>query len=272
MKKQAAVDYYCDRALEEQAHIEATLEELRGKPERSLIEEVYERLYFDHAAPMAGHLLVANLMRRQSDPKLLLTTALPMVRVESDAPVFSLDYRGTNVGSCGEAEYKFCSALEQIRGLRVSGADFHDRISVYYDPETQVPLLLRKQKDESSAITLQPITVGQAYLPPGTYVGIVSRHQNDGPLVAQTNQDKAMIQAYELQTDLMVDPLRLSPWAYSTSQDQALFAVNAEYDAYSGELNYVNYNAARGRMITDVSLGDFQEAATEVMKMCGVAA
>lgn len=161
-------------------------------------------------------------------------------------------------GSCSMAEGYFRDALTQIRTGRRRG---HKIISAYHN-EGGEPIALRKNTDESSAITLRRLKLGPLILPPGTIVGVGNK---SAEITGSLKRGSYVLNTFLAGRQFQVTPRRLSPWAFNNPADRALFGL---YDNISSP----TYNETRGRIASEIEIDDFREAAHKVMELCGVAA
>lgn len=274
MKSKIVLDHYREVAAEERARLEAASAEVDDVAGQLMVDLAASEVHFRAALPTMGSVLVAGTfgsietetfggkIDKQPRSEFLSEVALPVARIDQEDQQFSLELGTGALMGCSESEWRFVEALEQVWG---GGQSPHFNISVYHDKDTGTPLIFRKQKTESSGITLQPMRVGTMTVPSGTYVG-VPRFQRHAALQSSERQfGNVVYETYEVDDKFAVYPLRLSPWAYRDRADNALFAVASELDPATGVIEHVTYDAHRGRAILKATLDEFREAATILM-------
>lgn len=274
MKSKLVIDHYHAVAAEEQARLAAASAEVSDIAGQLMVDLAASEVHFRAALPTVGSVLVAGAfgsietetfggkVDKQPRSEFLTEVALPVARIEQEDHQFSLKAGAGAFMGCSEAEWRFVEALEQVGD---GGQSPHFNISVYYDKETGTPLIFRKEKTESSGLTLQPVQVGELAVPSGTYVGI-SPFQHDAVQTSQRQFGNVNYRTFEIGDNFAVYPLRLSPWAYPDREDHALFAVASERDPETGAIEHVTYDAQRGRVILSATLDEFRGAAAVLMQ------
>lgn len=158
---------------------------------------------------------------------------------------------------CKDAETYFVECLSQING---QSEGRQTRISVYHTPEG-TPLAIRKSYEQSTALTLQPAEL----IPAGTIASISYNKRAKTTGKTTLSRDYyCSLATYQVDGELELAPLRISPWAYDDPIDRALFAVT---DNGQGK---PHYSERRAELITGHNLDDFRQAADQVMQLCGV--
>lgn len=197
------------------------------------------------------------------------STLLPMSGIAPAAAAAEGRLWGEVPDNCDSAEEYFSNAVDRIRG---NGYAMHPQwLRVYHDESGQL-LALRKSWDVTSSLTLQPVSLGEVVLPPGTIVKISSRSK----YMPQTGRAKINHQAGQIDVStclvegaLPLFPARISPWAYESPLDRSLFAVNTQ--VFREDVK-PDINPARKSLAENYSLDDFREAAQTIMHLCTGAA
>lgn len=167
------------------------------------------------------------------------------------------DLRGPFKSTCYSAEAQFLTALKQARQIGTDTTDVeswraHGRISVYSDESGQ-PVLLRKQREHSTALTLTNISLlGKRgfILPAGSIVSVQA-----GRATEQASKDEAGTRygSYVFNKKMGIFPLRFSPWVFSDPHKRALFASTNPAIKQSEQETLAN-----------ITLDDFKEAAHNI--------
>lgn len=163
--------------------------------------------------------------------------------------------------ACIAAELYFTDALQQVGERRYIS---QSRVTMYHD-QNGAPVLLRKSEDVSSALTLCGIEISGVPIVPGTIVGVDKRASKEKTGSLQFEYQGFEIATHLLQPDLLVNPIRISPWAYPNPLDRALFAMSS-YGAQSAKVD-----RDRQERVVPYSLEDFHRCAHVISELCSVA-
>lgn len=174
------------------------------------------------------------------------------------------------VRSCSAAEYYFCETVEQVRANVKEDDSVNTEqksITVFHD-STGKPLAIRKAHEEVTALSLVPIAIGDVTLPAGTIINVERPADMDATgkrVFAVPYGEHRVYRSFKVDA-IGVTPARISPWAYEQPDDRAIFACHQDiYDQ-------AEILPARANLISSYSLGDFTQAACDVLSMCGVSA
>ncbi len=174
-------------------------------------------------------------------------------------------------GRCKDTERTFHDTLQQAKHGNYAG---QSQVRVYHSA-AGVPLVLQKETQYASGLALAPFTItdsemhvnveatGFAHVPAGTVVGLRSEQGNRS---GNRKRKGCQYSTWTVDGPVALRPVRLSAWAYADPLDRAIFAVET---TNMGSLD--GYNLERGARLTGHSLGDFQNAAGNIMEFCGVA-
>ncbi|MCA9330726.1 hypothetical protein KC957_01655 [Candidatus Saccharibacteria bacterium] len=221
--------------------------------------------------PLPSHLLAQTALNRLASKEPGRATpaqikagqaAMALIAPIDDTP-HMLEGAARTGSYCADAEPKFVGALRQLAaGQAIEGDDYasHERISVYHAPDGTA-LALRKQRTDSTALLLEPVSInGSVTAPVGTIVDVVGTTECTGQAELR---DGTRLASYQVTDETQLSPLRISPWAHTEPLDRALFGVEAPSE-------HVYVDLARAREVAGVAPSDFQNAASQIMAMCGV--
>ena len=171
--------------------------------------------------------------------------------------------RETRVGlangqACALAESTFNTALQQVRRRRFGE---HARISAYHDDEG-VPLLFRKTAYERTALTLVAFRTRDFAIPPGTIAGVLKENVTE-PTGRKKHKSFAL-ESWPWSDRDILQPLRLSPWAYEDAEERALFAC----EGFPLGEEWLEYDRYRADMVKRTSLEDYTAVAQRIMELC----
>ena len=177
---------------------------------------------------------------------------------EARPAAFSGNNRG--IGCCASAESYFADLIEAVSG---KPSKLNNRVSVYTDKALH-PLVLRKSYEERSGITLAPLIASDVKIPAGTIVGL-GGNVNEYCLGKSRARNKyTRLETYMVEEPIPLQPVRISPWAFSAGLARTVFAVRS----YGKK----KYDSERAGIVINHSLRDFRDAASRVMQLCGVVA
>lgn len=270
-------DHYYERlaAEREQAGPTSELMRVTAAAWGDAIARRFVRYNFDNdqasiTFPLPSHLLAQTTLNRLAGQQPGHATG---VQIEAGraamAMIAPIEHTPYTLGSavrtgsyCSEAEPMFVGALRQLAGGQATeGDDYasHERLSAYHAPDG-TPIALRKQRTDSSALLLRPVSInGTVTAPAGTIVDVVGTTECTGQAELR---DGTRLTTYQVTDETQLSPLRISPWAHAEPLDRALFGVEAAL-----ERPYVDLT--RAREVASIALSDFHEAATQIMAQCG---
>jgi hypothetical protein len=172
---------------------------------------------------------------------------------------------------CPNTESFLSGALDILEATSGVAAKHQTTLSVYHDNGT--PLAFRKSETESTAITLAPLQVADdLVLPAGWLIGVdgsempkTGKHFDHHYLDIGNKHKTTALQAFSVEEGMKGLPLRALPWAYPEAVDRSLYAIR-----YFEELDrqHITYDAARGDIVVNRSLDDFQAAARRIIDLC----
>jgi hypothetical protein len=160
-----------------------------------------------------------------------------------------------DANNCLEAEGFLRDAMQQVRRRRPMG---QSRVAVYHS-EDGVPILLRKRKKESTALSLVNLSVGGMYVPAGTIMALKEYTLALLPDGQRRAHDTSYA-TYKIDHTFGIRPLRISAWAYPEAIDRALFGFH--------DASWLD--TKRAQMAMRYTIDDFREAAAKIMAMCQV--
>lgn len=166
--------------------------------------------------------------------------------------------KSSNV-ACSNAELYFIHALQQIREGCCKN---QPKVSVYHDQDG-APVLLRKNKEVDSALTLRGMEISGVPIVPGTIMGVDERASKEKTGSLRFRKYGFEVATYLLPSDLLVNPIRISPWAYDNPLDRVLFAM---YDEEPIEVD-----RDREERVVSYSIDDFRRCARVINVLCKVA-
>lgn len=243
-------------------------------PSIFLMQKLLGRLYTpeDFSQPDTDVTIAMKQRRRRNIGEFITQHILPIAGIAQEEPSLSTRLVSGNGGTCTRVESTFGQLLAQVKGKK----SYHPKVSVYFDPATQKPIIIRKTYDNTSGLALAPISADGVYIPQGTVVGFPYRYDAghetaDGQfeLVGKSQQGGAAYASYALGPDAGIEPMRLTAWAFDDPLDRTLFAVRAEASV-NGGYDIKEYDRQRANMLQKTSLADFQQAAARIMEMTGV--
>ena len=215
-----------------------------------------EESYARSSAPTPGLYLIKSTLallsktpeQRPTFMAFLGEIALPLARLaQHDRLEINPDLE--DLSTCKKAENYFLDTVQQITKQQYNG---QKTVRAYYDAEG--PVALRKTKDRETALLLRS-TRG---IPAGTIVGIGTESLRE---TTGYKGDGWIEEACEIDDTLSLRPFRITPWAYSSPEDRAMFAVGPNSNTYDSSL---------GDDFSRTSLGDFKEAASKILTHCGL--
>ena len=219
--------------------------------------------------PLPSHLLAQTALNRlaskapgQATPAQIKAGQAAMALIAPvDATPHMIEGAARTASYCADAEPKFVGVLRQlVAGQAIEGDDYasHERISVYHAADG-TPVALRKQRTDSTALLLEPVSInGSVTAPIGTIVDIVGTTECTGQAELR---DGTRLNTFQITDETQLSPLRMSPWAHTGPLDRALFGVEAP-----SERVYVDLG--RAREVAAVAPSDFQKAAAQIMAQC----
>lgn len=233
---------------------------------------------FEHKTrPLIGHWLLEEIMGHPRDldnvpalAPIVNRIVLPLIEKQSQRPAYPA--HSTNAmaeaGACSDAEYFFAAAAAQVlgapEGVEIRSCYGHAALSVYHNA-AGTPLLLQKQFDEPTALTLEPLHAHGVLLPPGMIVGVgqdIEAYRHTGS--ADDEERALQLDTYDLGEVASLDAvLRCSPWVHANKLDRAMFSVS--YFA-AGE---AQFKPDRYKLVTTHTIDTFRAAAQRIMQLCG---
>lgn len=228
----------------------------------------------ENIVPLASHAIIReswldleHALRTRSVEKitqlrrLMNGLLLPMAGIElSHEPIPVNHSNDLRRGDCSYAETAFFEAVKQVRTHRLAS---QSEIDIYHTALGK-PLLFQKNRDNSTALALQTFDLEGMVIPAGMIVCMpydqnisISRRRRINEGWQAFNINSHMVEAEQL----VIDPLRLSPWAYEDPLDRALFAL----DGYDNDLYC---SPERAHKVTKYDIDDFREAASRIIELC----
>lgn len=174
--------------------------------------------------------------------------ALPLVRLAQD-DCLEINPDLEDLSTCKSAELYFLDTVQQITERRYNS---QKTVRTYYNAEG--PIALRKAKDRETALLLRS-TRG---IPAGTIIGIGTEGLRR---TVHYKSEGWTEEACEIDDTFSFRPFRITPWAYSSPADRAMFAVGLSSDTYDLSL---------GADLSRITLDDFRGAAREILVHCGL--
>lgn len=172
--------------------------------------------------------------------------------------------RALHVDACSEAEHTFRDTIQQVIGGTCEDQKF---VSVYHT-QSGKPLLLRKTRPASTALTLDwleingvPVAPATIVRPPKTQTESMTGHA----VIEQEGWYKFLARTFVLPETPEITPSRLSPWFHEEELDRALFAVDKNGDGVPDVDPY------RLEPLVEFKPDHLQLAAEKIMTACGVA-
>lgn len=216
--------------------------------------------------PRAGDILpVRNKQQLDRALHYIGRTLLPLSGVLSTSEPVQALLSARYIDACDRAEGFFADCLAALRGEK---QDSQEIIKIFHDANG-LPEFIQKFGEDSveSCLTLQPMTFtgtvwGTRFQPTNTVqvpAGSVAavdkniRKTKTGAL----KLGEVYVDTFRLDGPPIINPRRLTPWAYQQKADRALFAI-AENGAPDKPHPVI---AARRHAAEDISLKDFQYAA-----------
>lgn len=154
-----------------------------------------------------------------------------------------------------QAEQSFFQAYRQIlKGVFLNQSEMR----VYHDDQAN-PTMLQKNR---LALTLMPLKVEGAYIPPGSIVRPAP--ESDMQITGIHVDRRAVTKSFLMDNTLPIRPTRLSAWAFTDQTDQAMFAARINRDLQP------TVDVGRLRMLQQVNLTDFSIAAWAALVDCQI--
>jgi hypothetical protein len=185
-----------------------------------------------------------------------MPTTILKISIGCNKPDISSKTGVTKVGSCKLADEYFVDAAAQTLG-RNRRFGTQARITVYHDSNL-LPVLLRKDRDESSSLTLTSMQNDNGLvIPPGSIVYYNEKVTNP-PVI----QKGVSLCAQPFDNEQALSFLRLSAFAYDDPIDRALFAT----EGFGGDM--LRIDGEKAQKILEYDLDDFRTAARIIVDLC----
>jgi len=182
---------------------------------------------------------------------------------KKDRQTTSLPYKKRETGlkwaDCKDMEFYFATSLRESKQRQENGAS----ALVFYDQEG--PLIFQRtgrykmshsdKYSESTAINLRPISVNGVRLPPGTIIGVSTKHsEKDMKKIIESKED------HILPANQITGVFPIRPSIYNISPDQQKETFGSHYDDFKSV--FLAWNPSMP--LPDIT--DFQQTAKEILR------